>query len=78
MLFVFLPTQRYGFLPWDDGLHVVENPDLQPPTWEKVIYYWYEAPHKLHMPMTYMLWAAEARLGWRGAKLQPVARSAGT
>ena len=62
---VFGRVGGHQFLIWDDELHVVGNPRLNPVTWGNVGEFWTE-PRKpyggLDIPLIYTFFAAEAWL----------------
>jgi tetratricopeptide (TPR) repeat protein len=59
---VFRPVLDYGFVAWDDALHVTANPHLHPVTWSHILAFW-QAPYAhLYIPLTYTVWAALAWL----------------
>lgn len=64
VLIAFLPLFTAEFTAWDDGLNIVQNPRLNPPTSESIRFYWTNAAHDLYVPLTYTVWAGLARLGW--------------
>ncbi|MBN1673326.1 MAG: tetratricopeptide repeat protein [Kiritimatiellae bacterium] len=61
-LLVFWPVLNHEFVSWDDGFHVYENPALNPVTASKARLFW-DKPHDF--PLTYTLWALQARLAPR-------------
>ncbi|MBX7166873.1 MAG: hypothetical protein K1X74_11135 [Pirellulales bacterium] len=61
VLAVFGRATTFGFLSWDDGLHVTQNPGLRPVSWATWAAYW-RAPYAgLYIPATY---TAYAGLAW--------------
>lgn len=62
VLAVFGRTIAFDFVRWDDYLHVVENPELNPPTWASLAYFWTSAHQGLYIPLAYSAWTGIARL----------------
>ncbi len=60
---VFFQVAGYEFLHWDDRQHIVENPNLNPPTWRGVGEFWQRPYLGLYIPLSYTFFAAEARIG---------------
>lgn len=57
---VFGRIVGYGWVGWDDDIHVTENPRLYPVTIASVWEFW-RAPYEgLYIPVSYTLYAAEA------------------
>lgn len=48
------------FTWWDDAGTVHQNPRLNPPGAETVLYYWTHAENAIYIPLTYTLWSAVA------------------
>jgi hypothetical protein len=64
-LFVFGRIATNDFTYWDDAGTIHHNPRLNPPTAEKVVWYWGHSELGLYIPVTYSVWgilAAAARL----------------
>lgn len=61
-LAVFWPVCSFDFLIWDDDVNVYENPYLNPPTLEGVLRFWQKPYALLYIPLTYTVWAMEAKL----------------
>jgi Flp pilus assembly protein TadD len=59
---VFARTAGFGFLVWDDDLHVAANPRLDPPTWDGLRAFWAAPFQHLYVPLSYTLFSAEAWL----------------
>lgn len=77
VLVVFGQTRRFAFLGWDDGLHVVQNPRLVPPTWQGIARHWTEPYAGLYIPLAYSWFGLQAWLsaapgpGGYGVALDP-------
>src|SRR5262245_4552771 len=69
-LAVFWQVQGHAFVLWDDGLHVYENPYLQPLTFDNIKAFWRKPYAELYMPLTYTLWALTAAVA-RGVSPSP-------
>lgn len=66
VLAVFGQAANWSFLSYDDNIHIVRNPWLNPPTWETLKRFW-EGPYwGEYVPLTYTLWAWEAAISERG------------
>lgn len=50
----------FGWVSWDDPIHVTAHPGVEPPTWEGVLHVWQEPYRQLYIPVSYTLFAAEA------------------
>ena len=76
-LFVFLPVKNFDFADRDDEINVHGDPFLNPPTLEKIAYFWKEPYEALYIPMTYTVWSAIAGISenfsedGKGAKMNP-------
>ncbi len=74
----------HDFVSWDDGLHVVENPHLNPVSLEGLLRLWKEPYFSLYAPLSYSLFAAEAWLAGlpqdeaKNAALSPAVFHAGS
>jgi hypothetical protein len=44
------------FLWWDDNVNIHHNPDMNPPTFQSVIKYWWTPSQALYIPITYSIW----------------------
>jgi len=53
---IFAPVCGFEFLSWDDNLHVVDNPFLNPITAATMPHFWKEPHAQLYIPLTYSLW----------------------
>ncbi len=76
-LAVFGPVWNHDFVVLDDGVNIIDNPFLQPPSFSNALHLW-KTPYKsMYIPVTYSAWAALARLseifepGGSGGKLDP-------
>lgn len=71
-LLVFWPVHEFGYVPFDDALHVHQNPHLNPPTLSKVASLWTKPYHGLYVPLTYTAWAVQAKFaGGTNDRLSP-------
>ena len=71
-LVVFWPVPQFGYVPFDDGLHVYSNPHLNPPTLKKIAALWTRPYRGLYVPLTYTAWAVQAKFaGKAGHPLSP-------
>jgi hypothetical protein len=65
---VFGRLATHEFTGWDDPHTISLNPRLNPPTLEKLSWYWTaigeKAPAGLYIPMTYSVWGALARVAY--------------
>jgi protein O-mannosyl-transferase len=59
---VFGQIWWYGFLNWDDDLHVTENPHLHPLTWGGMLRFWTQPYQGLYIPLSYTLFGIETFL----------------
>src|SRR5688572_10582352 len=62
---VFGRIVAHDFTYWDDSGTIHHNPRLNPPTVEKVLWYWGHSELGLYIPVTYTVWgilASAARL----------------
>lgn len=64
---VFERSLDHDFVLIDDNVHLIENPFLNPPSWQKTQAFWRSPFLGLYVPLTYSLWAAEAKLAYRPA-----------
>jgi len=55
----YLPTVRFGFVNFDDPIHVTENPAFFPVSWRSLAEFWSQPYRNLYVPASYMLFAAE-------------------
>lgn len=55
----YLQTVWFGFVNYDDPLHVTENPAFFPVSWSSLATLWMRPYHHLYVPASYMLFAAE-------------------
>jgi len=62
---VFGQVWGHQFLIWDDELHVVNNPRLNPVTWAGLGEIWSEPYGGLYIPLSYTFFAAESVLSVR-------------
>ena len=62
---VFGQVRGHQFLIWDDELHVVNNPRLNPVTWTSLGEIWSEPYGGLYIPLSYTFFAAESLLSVR-------------
>ena len=60
-LLVFGPVAGYEFLSYDDGLHVYENEHVVNFSTDNLIYFWKNAHKGLYIPISYNLWALQAK-----------------
>jgi tetratricopeptide (TPR) repeat protein len=64
----FGPVRNFQLLTlWDDNVNVLNNPGLNPPSWEGVAKFWREPYVLLYVPVTYTVLAAEATLAYHPA-----------
>jgi hypothetical protein len=59
-LTTFGPVAGNNFVHYDDQQEIVTNPDLNPPSFEKLNWNWTHTRLSLYMPMTYYVWGAIA------------------
>jgi len=57
---VFGRIITHGWVEFDDLLHVAENPNLTPVTWQSLAGLWTRGYEHLYVPVSYTLFAAEA------------------
>lgn len=57
---VYGQTIGFGWLTWDDPIHVADNAAIVPGNWSGLAGLWREPYRKLYIPVSYMLFAAEA------------------
>ena len=60
-LLVFGPVVGYEFLSYDDGLHVYENERVVNFSTDNLIYFWKNVHKGLYIPISYNLWALQAK-----------------
>ena len=60
-LLVFGPVAGYEFLSYDDGLHVYENERVVNFSTDNLIYFWKNSHKGLYIPISYNLWALQAK-----------------
>ncbi len=68
VLVTFGQTANWPFLSYDDNIHIVRNPWLNPPTWESVEHFWRGPYWGEYVPLTYTLWVAEAQISSRDSQ----------
>src|ERR1700750_1999319 len=61
-LATFATVIRNKFVLWDDPETISQNPQLTPPSWQGVAYYWTHGDPGLFAPLTYMMWSALATI----------------
>ena len=59
---VFCGVGQFGFVRWDDDLHVTENPWLHPVTPAHVWHFWRTPYQGLYIPLSYTVYALLALL----------------
>ncbi|MDX6766819.1 MAG: tetratricopeptide repeat protein [Candidatus Methylacidiphilales bacterium] len=47
---------NYGFVVWDDGINIYENPFFLSEPLANLAFFWKQAYHKLYIPLTYSMW----------------------
>ncbi|MCE9545305.1 MAG: tetratricopeptide repeat protein [Planctomycetia bacterium] len=57
---VYLQVHRFEWLEWDDELHITKNLRLLPVTWAHIGRFWTEPFAAMYIPLSYMLFSAEA------------------
>jgi len=57
VLATFAPLCTADFTNWDDPATIWDNPRLNPPTLDNMLYYWTHANMDLYAPVTYTVWA---------------------
>jgi Flp pilus assembly protein TadD len=62
-LAVFSCVAHFGFVDWDDSVHVYQNPGLNPVTAAHLAQFWHAPYQGLYIPISYMAYAALAVLG---------------
>jgi len=56
-ILIFGPAGKFGFVGWDDDIHVHNNRYLNPLTPENLLHFW-RCPHEaMYIPMTFSAWA---------------------
>src|SRR5277367_5433293 len=58
---------RNNFVNFDDQSEIIENPDFNPVTFEKLSWNWTHTRLTLYMPVTYYIWGAVAAISSRDA-----------
>lgn len=73
VLVTFGQISNWAFLSYDDNIHIVRNPWLNPPTWETLKQFWQGPYWGEYVPLAYTLWAWEAYVSQRSPEgaLQP-------
>jgi protein O-mannosyl-transferase len=72
---VFHRAAGFGFVAWDDDIHIYENPHLAPSSLANLRSFWTEPYRKLYVPLTYTAWSAIAALSMRGARFDDSLRN---
>lgn len=67
-LFVFGDVLRHAFVAWDDNLNVYDNPCFRETGLAGAARFWREPYLDLYIPLTYTVWAAQAKLAARPAQ----------
>ena len=57
---IFGAAVGFGFLNWDDNYHVVDNPNVNPPSWHGVWESWRAPYYRLYVPLSYTFLSLEA------------------
>ncbi len=63
-------TLGQDFVDWDDPVHVLRNPYLDPPTAVHLQYFWTHSYEKLYIPLSYMVFAGLTMLARPGDRQQ--------
>jgi len=64
---VFGRVGRHEFLAWDDDLHVVQNQQLNPPSWQSLGQFWTEPYGGIYAPLSYTFFTVETLLAREAA-----------
>lgn len=67
VLLVFFPICRHEFLAMDDEINVYQNAYVTDFTPANLLHFWQKPYVGMYIPVTYNLWAMQARLAARGA-----------
>lgn len=59
---VLWPVCVHEFTDWDDEINVTQNPHLNPPTAQGLLFFWGHSYEKLYAPLTYTAWWVLARV----------------
>jgi cytochrome c-type biogenesis protein CcmH/NrfG len=59
---VLWPVCVHEFTDWDDEINVTQNPHLNPPTAQSLLFFWGHSYEKLYAPLTYTAWWVLARV----------------
>ena len=63
VILVFGASYNYGFMCWDDGINITENPYINPPSLRNLPVFW-DKPYKhLYIPVTYTVWLSLSFIG---------------
>lgn len=62
VLIGFGRSASFGFVSWDDDLHFVENPHLNPVSAAGLVELWTQPYERIYTPVPYTLWAGVAML----------------
>ncbi|MBX9787627.1 MAG: tetratricopeptide repeat protein [Pirellulales bacterium] len=62
---VFGRSFSFAFLGQDDFDNILVNPQLNPPTWNRIARFWREPYLSLYIPVTYTFWSGETWLAWQ-------------
>lgn len=60
---VFGKVVNFGFLSWDDPLHIYQNDWINPPSFSKMIQFWIQPFLGLYIPVSYSFWSLLALVG---------------
>ncbi|MGO8673047.1 MAG: tetratricopeptide repeat protein [Capsulimonadaceae bacterium] len=70
-LLIFLPARTFEFIPTDDSVHILSNPDLNPVTPAGLAHFWTAPYAKLYIPMSYMAYAFVGHFAHGAGGYQP-------
>ncbi len=56
-LVIFGPAIRYGFVGWDDDIHVYNNRYLKQFSFSSIVYFWTSFHEGMYIPVTFTAWA---------------------
>jgi Tfp pilus assembly protein PilF len=65
---VYAKTIPFGFVDYDDQIHVYQNPGLNPPTWASLASFWTHSYQYLYIPVSYTVYAL---LAWVSNAISP-------
>jgi protein O-mannosyl-transferase len=66
---LYLRSVQHEFVLIDDGLHLSENPYLNPPSFANILHFWKTPYQGLYIPVTYTFWGLITRVAGNDPKV---------